>query len=79
VRGAGEDELREALDTAQIELLNLQTQAMMQQMPNPCVSVRCARWWPASTRNCIRASKLRLKSQTAGLISTSECGCTRVV
>jgi ribosomal protein L29 len=35
VRGADEGELREALDTAQIELLNLQTQAMMQQMPNP--------------------------------------------
>ncbi len=35
VRGADEAELREALDTAQIELLNLQTQAMMQQMPNP--------------------------------------------
>ena len=35
VRTADEAELREALETAQIELLNLQTQAMMQQMPNP--------------------------------------------
>lgn len=35
VRGASEDELREALDTAQLELLNLRTQAIWHQAPNP--------------------------------------------
>jgi large subunit ribosomal protein L29 len=35
VRGASEAELHEALETSQTELLNLRTQAMMQQMANP--------------------------------------------
>lgn len=35
VRGASDDELRDALDTAQIELLNLRTKAILQQAENP--------------------------------------------
>jgi len=35
VRDASEAELHEALETSQVELLNLRTQAMMQQMANP--------------------------------------------
>lgn len=35
VREASEDELRGAIDEAQIELLNLRTQAIMQQAANP--------------------------------------------
>ena len=35
IRQADEVELREILDDLQGELLNLRTQAMMQQMPNP--------------------------------------------
>ena len=35
VRGADEAELREALHTADIEMLNLRTQAMLQQAGNP--------------------------------------------
>lgn len=35
VREASEDELRDALDTAQIELLNLRTQAILHQAANP--------------------------------------------
>lgn len=34
VKEAGEDELREALDDVQLELLDLRTKAMMQQAPN---------------------------------------------
>lgn len=35
VREAGEDELREILHDVETELLNLRTQAMLQQSPNP--------------------------------------------
>jgi large subunit ribosomal protein L29 len=35
VRAASDDELRDALDTAQIELLNLRTQAILHQAANP--------------------------------------------
>jgi large subunit ribosomal protein L29 len=35
VRNASEDELRDALDTAQLELLNLRTQAILHQAANP--------------------------------------------
>jgi len=35
IRGASEDELQEALQTADIEMLNLRTQAMLQQAGNP--------------------------------------------
>lgn len=35
IRGASEGELREALQTADIELINLRTQAMLQQATNP--------------------------------------------
>ena len=35
VRDASDDEMQEALDTAQRELLDLRTQAMMQQSGNP--------------------------------------------
>jgi large subunit ribosomal protein L29 len=35
IRGANEDELRDALDAAQIELLNLRTQAILHQAANP--------------------------------------------
>lgn len=35
VRSASDDELRDALDTAQLELLNLRTQAILHQAANP--------------------------------------------
>ena len=35
IRSANEDELRELLNDVQGELLNLRTQAIMQQAPNP--------------------------------------------
>ena len=35
IRAASEDELREVLQDVQAELLNLRTQAIMQQAPNP--------------------------------------------
>ena len=35
VRGASDDELRDALDAAQLELLNLRTKAILQQAENP--------------------------------------------
>jgi large subunit ribosomal protein L29 len=35
VRDASEDELRDALETAQLELLNLRTQAILHQAANP--------------------------------------------
>ncbi len=35
VRNAGEDELRDALETAELELLNLRTQAILHQAGNP--------------------------------------------
>lgn len=35
VRNASDDELRDALDTAQLELLNLRTQAILHQAANP--------------------------------------------
>ncbi len=35
IRGADEADLKEALHTADLELLNLRTQAMMQQASNP--------------------------------------------
>ena len=42
VRGAEESELREVLSDLETELLNLRTQAMMQQVPNP-MRIRHAR------------------------------------
>ncbi len=35
IRNASEDEMREALHTADLEMINLRTQAMLQQATNP--------------------------------------------
>ncbi len=58
IRDASEDEMREALRTADLEIINLRTQAMLQQATNP-LRIRAVRKMIARIHTELKARELK--------------------